>query len=391
MVPVYPVRLARCLILFLLAFQANLHSQSYSELLKQIAASPDSLERARVIDRYLSSHPAPLVEDSLVRFYFRGPARLVAVPGDFNGWNPSASPMMRIGGTDLFVREDTIPVDGRVEYKLWVDSVWMLDPGNPRKAQGGFGENSELLMPGYGSPPILWTSERRPLDTLSLGSSYLHRTYPIYVYTPPGASPEKGLPTIYVTDGGEYLSLAGMDRILDRLILSKRIRPVVAVFIDPRTDPRDPSSNKRMTDYAASDPFLDFLEKEVSPVIRDKYRVSTDPANRLILGASMGGLISTYAVLRRGSFITKSASQSPAYLQADSAVIRLLKETDRARGDFYIQTGTIHDTRAEALLVNRLLSSKGARVVYEEYHEGHNWTNWRNKLDRILIHFFPSP
>src|ERR1051326_7068880 len=97
----------------------------------------------------------------------------------------------------------------------------MLDPGNPRKAQGGFGENSELLMPGYGSPPILWTSERRPLDTLSLGSSCLHRTYPTYVYTPPGASPEKGLPTIYVTDGGEYLSLAGMDRILDRLILSK--------------------------------------------------------------------------------------------------------------------------------------------------------------------------
>jgi enterochelin esterase family protein len=379
------------LILILLTLPTYVTSQTFSEFLKQVLTQTDSVERARVIERYLPSHPPPLVEDSMVRFYYRGAGTRVAVPGDLNGWNPSAAPMRRIEGTDLFLREDTIPIDGRVEYKLWVDSVWMLDPRNPRRAEGGFGENSELLMPGYPSPPIMWTSGRGPLDTLWLESHYLHRTYPVYVHRSPGTVAGANLPVIYVTDGGEYLSLAGLDRILDRLTLAKRIRPVVAVFIDPRTDPRDPSSNKRMLDYAASDAFLDFLEKEISPVISGKYPVSKDPENRLILGASMGGLISTYAVLRRGNFITNSASQSPAYLQADSAVIRLLNVTERVRGDFYIQTGTIHDTRAEALLVSQLLKAKGARVTFEEYHEGHNWTNWRNKLDKILVHFFPYP
>ena len=143
-----------------------------------------------------------------------------------------------------------------------------------------------------------------------------------------------------------------------------------------------------MKAYSASEAYLDFLEREVTPFIEQRYHDSTRPADRLLLGASMGGLISTYAVITRPGFAGNCAAQSPAYLQADSAVIKLLGHLGHVTANLYIQTGTIHDTEVEANLVQNLLKEKGATIRYEEFHEGHNWTNWRAHLARILEHFF---
>jgi len=309
-----------------------------------------------------------------------------------NGWHPFSSPMLHADGTNFFWRTDTLPIDARVEYKLWIDSTWILDPLNPHRAKGGFGENSELRMSGYRES----TADREDpktargaIDTLWIESAILHRRYPIYVYTPPGYTEGMLLPSIYATDGGDYLTLGRMDIILNNLIGEKRIQPLVAVFLDPRTDPKSPSSNQRMIDYSASDAFLEFLETEVAPLIQKNYRVSPNRRDRLIIGASMGGLISTYAVLQREGFFANSAAQSPAYWQADSAVFKTLDRIKQTGGTFYIQTGTIHDTQVEARLVSRLLREKGGHVTLEEFHEGHNWTTWRSNLDRILTHFFP--
>src|SRR5437762_217219 len=49
-------RRALMLILSLCALHTSTRSQSFSEFIRQIAAEPDSLERARVIDGYISSH-----------------------------------------------------------------------------------------------------------------------------------------------------------------------------------------------------------------------------------------------------------------------------------------------------------------------------------------------
>jgi enterochelin esterase-like enzyme len=215
----------------------------------------------------------------------------------------------------------------------------------------------------------------------------LNRRYPVYIYIPAeAASP---LPAIYVTDGGEYLSLASAAATLDRLIGTGRMRPVAGVFVDPRTDPADRSSTRRMTDYAASSSFIDFLEQEVAPFVEARYPVSGKPEERAIVGASLGGLIATYAVLARPGFVSKCGAQSPAYFFADSAVIKLLDTMRTVRGDFYIQAGTLSDTQLEARLVTRALRERGAQVLYEEFPEGHNWTNWRTHLAAILEHFFP--
>jgi len=56
-----------------------------------------------------------------------------------------------------------------------------------------------------------------------------------------------------------------MATVLDNLIADSRIKPILAVFVDPRTDLSDPASNKRMVDYAMSDAYFRFSPRSFSP------------------------------------------------------------------------------------------------------------------------------
>ena len=309
-----------------------------------------------------------------------------------NGWYAATGVMARAQGTDLFFRTDTIPIDGRVEYKFWVDSSWILDPLNPRKALGGFGDNSDVWMPKYVSRDIdpRNSSEHGNIDTVWIESKILQRKHPVFIYTSSKASKSVLAPVLYVTDGGDYLTIGRLNLILDSLVAAGRIKPIIAVCVDPRTNLSDGSTNQRMKDYAANDAYLDFLEKEISPYIEKQYPVSRASKDRVIIGASMGGLIATYAALTRPNFWPNCAAQSPAYLQADTAVIKLTEKIMFTPAKISIQTGIIHDTQNEARYVHNLLKKKAAYYMYEEFHEGHNWTNWRTHLPKLLEYFFPA-
>ncbi len=366
------------------------YPQSFKEFLGTLKSLGDGGAKARLIDDFLSRHAVPIVEDNRVTFLYRGQGRVVAVPGELNRWTPSRAHMEHVEGTDLFYHTDSVPMNARVEYKIWVDSTWMLDPLNQRRAMGGFGENSDLRMPGYRPTSIDQENSGIPrgkIDTLWLESRFLRRTHPVFVYTPAEKSPGR-LPVIYVTDGGEYLSIGKMNIVLDNLISAGRIRPVVGVFVDPRTDLHDPSGNMRLSEYSPNAAYLDFLEKEVAPLIERSYGVTDDSGGRVILGASMGGLIATFAALSRPHFVLNYAAQSPSYLQAGGSLVRLLDSLRTTSVNAYIQTGTINDTEIEARLVRKMLQERGARICYEEFPEGHNWTNWRSRLSGILEYFF---
>jgi enterochelin esterase family protein len=367
-------------------------SQTFSSFLLQLTSVTDSLGKSNLISEYLSHHTIPVVEGNSIHFLYRGAGHAAAVPSEINQWNSDVAQMVHVDGTNLFFRTESLPIKGRLEYKLWVDSAWMLDPLNKRFATGGYGDNSDVWMPEYVPSTAFEVNQSIPhgrIDTLRIASANLHRTHPVFVYVPSGKENKKGLPVIYVTDGNDYLTFAKMQNILDRLIASKRIRPVLALFIDPRTNLKDNSTNMRMVDYAASDTFLTFLEKELTPVIESKYPVSKKAKDRLITGVSMGGLISTYAVLRRPQFIQNCGAQSPAYVEADSAVIKLLRQLHSSDANMYIETGTINDTQEEARVVKTMLEERKIRLTYKEYPEGHNWTNWRARLGTMLEYFFP--
>ena len=383
-------RLLRVLILSTLLTSMG-RSQTFSDFLQKLSAASDTSQRTNLIDDFLTKNPPPVFEGNHVHFLYRGKAKSAAVPGEMNNWTPSKGLMESVPKTNLWYRTETFPENARVEYKLWVDSSWMLDPANPKISEGAFGPNSEVWMPAYRPSPVVEYNRlisHGNIETLWIKSKFLKQRHPVIVYRPKGTRWRK-VPVVYVTDGGEYMLFGKMINVLDNLISQERIRPIIAVFMDPRTDLDDNRTNRRMTEYAANDSFLNFVEKEVAPLVERRYPASKKAGERLILGASMGGLIATYAVLTRPAFFGNCAAQSPAYRQADSTVVKFLEKKKKITGKFYIDTGTIYDTQEEARLVSEKLKQKGAEVIYSEYSEGHNWKNWRARLDKILEYFFP--
>ena len=371
---------------------------SFRSLVLQVSALDDQTARDTVVTRFLqrvATSGTPLIEDSTVIFLYRGQARRVGIAADFNGWKPGTDTMMRVPGTDLFSLERSFRRGSRFEYKLVVDSAWILDPLNTQTAMGGYGANSEIWMPGYIPPPEI---EFRPaiphgtIDTLIVRSRVLARSHAVFVYLPPGYTTLRGrLPSVTVMDGGEYLSLGLMANVLDNLIADGRIAPVIGIFVDPRTDIRDNATSTRMQDYTLNNRFVRFLTAELRPRIMRKYRVAPAPALSAIMGASLGGLIATYAAFRQPGTFGLCAAQSPSYWWNDSAMIRLVRTHRRQHLRIYIDTGTMRDAAAECRVMKGVLQKKGYPFTYAEYPEGHNWVNWRARIDDILTYFWGKP
>ena len=179
-----------------------------------------------------------------------------------------------------------------------------------------------------------------------------------------------------------------MLNVLDNLIVAKRIDPIVAVFVDPRTDVRDLNTSKRMFDYMMSDTFVSFMADELRDSLMKKYRLSAKPESTGIMGASLGGLISTYAAFKRPEVFGLCAAQSPSYWWKKDSMITVAQESPKRKIKFYISTGTIRDAQEKASKMRSVLDSKGYEVRYEEYPEGHNWVNWRARLANLLEYFW---
>ena len=369
--------------------------EPFPDFLVRVRLQENVEAKARLTDALVAkimAHGRALIEDSTVYFVYRGPARRVTVPSDLNGWNATADSMLPVEGTNLFFLAKTVNEAARFEYKFVVDSAWILDPLNRQIAMGGYGPNSEVWMRKYKPPEEIQYREdisHGTFDTLSFKSELLGRTHPVFVYLPPGYKNSRKLfPSIWVTDGGEYLSLALMNNVIDNMIAEKRIQPVVGFFIDPRTDVRDAGTSMRMHDYTMSDTFVTALTVELRPRLLEKYRVSLEPEQTAIMGASLGGLIASYAALKRPEVFGLAAAQSPAFWWKNGAIVNMVHTGPKRNVKFYIDTGTISDAQTESRQMKVALEEKGYSLSYGEYPEGHNWANWRARLENILTFFW---
>jgi 1,4-alpha-glucan branching enzyme len=71
-------------------------------------------------------------------------ARTVQAAGDFNGWNPTETPLEQVSNGAWTV---TIPLEpGRYEYQFVVDGEqWIADPFAVEQNDDGFGSRNAVL------------------------------------------------------------------------------------------------------------------------------------------------------------------------------------------------------------------------------------------------------
>jgi enterochelin esterase-like enzyme len=354
------------------------------------AGTPDQIQTVVAdLEARAKSLGRPMVENGTALILYRGKASRVALASDLNGWNPSSDTLRRAAGTDFFYLRVTSDPMARIEYKLVVDSLWILDPTNQLTSRTGFGLNSELRMQRYVPPQEVEPRSNIPhgtIDTIQFASTILGRTHPVIVYSPPGE--KKSLPILLVTDGGEYLELARMATIIDNVIDEGRVRSTMAAFVDPRTDIHDSRSSQRMEEYTLNHRFLSFLTDELLPFLRHRYPISDRPEMTGIMGASLGGLFSTYAMVARPDVFGCSAAQSPSFWWKSDSIFALLP-SGKLPGKFYIDTGTIRDAGDRPGKMAGILSGRGSSVKYIEVPESHNWGNWRARIPTILEYFWP--
>ncbi len=371
--------------------------------LDRIAAINDPTQRTAELDTFWQGLTAagqvPYAQGNRVAFLYRGPGSTISWPGDFNGWNPNAAGWSgsQVAGTDVFILEKAIPADARLDYKVFRNGSWLLDPSNPLQIWSGFGPNSELRMPAYEFPRETIRRDNIPHGTLGpnirLSSTNLGYDIQYRVYTPPGYDSDElaALPVVYVTDGHEYAVdyLGATVNVIDNLIADGKLRNTIAVFIDPR-DPGNLGVNRRASQYISNPDFADFVAEELVPAIDSAFRTSPSADDRTILGTSLGGLNSAYfGAVETGTF-HNIAIQSPAF-SVDNDIYDLYANASLADTlRIFMTNGLINDGSGASRMVP-ILDQYGYDYRYTTVNEGHSWGNWRGQLDDILTYLVGAP
>ena len=286
--------------------------------------------------------------------------------------------------------------DARLDYKILVDGThWILDPENKFQQWSGVGggsPNSELRMPEWKED--VSQIERKNNHTGKLitdvlvNSKVLGYQITYSVYLPYGFSKSEKFPTLYFTDGYEYLhpKLGNMTTVLNNLIEDKKITPVIAVFVDHR-EPVNRANNRRMQELAMNAKYLEFFTQELIPQIELDYPVISEPQHRAIMGTSMGGLTATYFAFAKPTVFGMAGIQSPAFYTRPQ-IYSLCSNPANPKMKISMTSGLFNDASNEGRKMKDVLEANSCIYTYREVNQGHSWGNWRGLIDDILVDLF---
>lgn len=330
--------------------------------------------------------PGPVVDAASVTFRLPAVAGVTAV----RLWQE-----VRIPGDRLnFVLEDSCwaltvdrPAVDRMEYLFEVryhdgrqDS--MLDPGNPLRVGGAFGDKSVVEFPEYESPA--WLDRSVPAGRfrdVAIPARSLAATVHCRLWTPEGVPDNAIVPLLVAHDGPEYDALSSLTHYLGVQVADGTLAPLRAALLSP---------GHRNEWYSASSAYSRALRLAVLPALD---RVAPTNA-RIGMGASLGGLAVLHAQRRfadsfDGLFLQSASFFHPRYDAHERRFGRYARIT-RFVGDVLaaestawevpvvLTCGAIEENLENNRLVSRALSAQGHPTSLHELSDMHNYTAWRD-------------
>lgn len=241
------------------------------------------------------------------------------------------------------------------------------------------------------------------------------------VWLPPGYTEATGTryPVLYMHDGQNVFDPStsytnvdwGVDEAMTRLIANGHARAaiVVAVWNTPKrlqeymprkaiegdTFVPTPGDPPFPTAEIVADDYLAFLATELKPFIDAHYRTLTGPKDTFVMGSSMGGLISAYAVLEYPQVFGGAGCVSTHWPIAGGIVEGYLAEHLPAPGSnrFYFDYGTEaidamyepYQQRIDALMRTRGYRPGVDLLSHRYLGATHNEAAWRDRIEVPLM------
>jgi len=358
--------------------------------------------RAAAIDRLLAENRVPLVEGAACTFLYRGHADGIAVQHAVTGL-PAPLPMRRLRHSDLWYASIELPAGSRIEYRLLIrhgDQVEnILDPLNPETASGPASVMSVLRAQGYETPgwalpdPSTVPGE---LSEFHFHSKALRREAHLTLYAPARMRREDRLPLLIVHDGGDYLNHASFATVLDNLMDKRRMADCVVAFTHP---------GDRLREYGASAAHSRFLTAELVPQIEERFPLRSEPAGRVLAGASFGAIAALTAAVRAPGFYGGLLLQSASFLYTVvghehpggpvfDPVVRFVNairaQPQPVVEQIFLSYGAFEPSAQRNLAMVDVLRHMADDVRVVESLDGHTWTGWRDRLLDGLSWLFPG-
>ncbi|EEF22921.1 enterochelin esterase, putative [Ricinus communis] len=183
-------------------------------------------------------------------------------------------------------------------------------------------------------------------------SAHTGQTHELIIVYPDSywKNPDKKYPVLYFTDGywdtpllaGAYGNLV-YDKMAPEFIMVGLSYPDGTDYGSARVRDYTYTSMLMVPGSGKGDQFLDFLEKEVAPLIESKYHGDKD--NRTLAGASLGGLFTLGAAMKTPDFFTGYIALSPAVFWDGGAVFKLeealAKQHPQLKARMFIAVGSL--------------------------------------------------
>ena len=282
-----------------------------------------------------------------------------------------------------------------------------------RSGRGGLSGPIKLGQddkPAFDNPPTGFRNKREniahgTIATVQYDSKTVSTRREMLVYTPPGYSPNRKYPVIYLLHGlnsgaGQWPYWVHADNVIDNLLADDKIGPVIMVFPNCNTNitvsnPKPDEQAERKDGFKGYGKlFEDDLLNDIIPYIESHYSVYTDRKHRALAGLSMGGgqslniglsHINTFAYV--GGF--SSAPNTNQFGGLSNT--KLLPDVVAARKKLkvlWLGCGSKDGLISVSQRVHQHLKDQGVTHVWHVDDNAHDDTEWANNLYLFVQHIF---